>query len=263
MLGLVLKVTSHVFGKMAHLQLGLFSLVCNYLFVKFFKLNMSEAEKKLSSYKSLGELFVRKLRPNAREIQAPPLHPCDSTITTFGEINNSTLIGAKGVSYSLEKFLNTKKYSCTSGVSTYRYFITYYLSPRDYHRVHSPVDGVIKRAYKISGQLWPVNRTMVKLKKDLFIVNERLIVEIETREGKKVCVVFVGATNVGCIKISFDSKLVTPVVFDSGSKNYSINISAGDELGMFSLGSTVVVLYSENLSNIRSGYVYCNSSINF
>lgn len=244
-----LKFASHIVGKMAHLELGLFSRLSNYLFVKFFKVNMSEAEKELNSYKSLGQLFVRKLKPSAREVQTPPLHPCDSVITTFGKIHGSTIIQAKGISYSLEKFLNSKDYLC------YRYFITYYLSPRDYHRVHSPVDGVIKRVYKISGQLWPVNGSMVKLKKDLFIVNERLIVEIETTDSKKVCVVFVGATNVGCIKVSFDSEFVC------GSKNYNLNINAGDELGVFSLGSTVVVLYPESLSDIQPGYVRCNSSI--
>ena len=244
-----LKFVSHIVGKMAHLELGLFSRLVNYLFVKCFSLNMSEAEKDLEEYKSLGQLFVRKLKPNVRKIQTPPLHTCDSTITTFGAINDKTLIQAKGISYSLEKFLNSKDYSC------YKYFITYYLSPRDYHRVHSPVDGIIKKVYKISGQLWPVNNWMVSLKKDLFTKNERLIVEIETTESKKVCVVFVGATNVGCIKVSFDGE------FTTGSKNYNLSIKAGEELGMFSLGSTVVVLYSENIDGIQSGYVRCNTSL--
>ena len=244
-----LKFVSHIVGKTAHLELGLFSRLANYLFVKCFNLNMSEAEKDLKEYKSLGQLFVRKLKPNVREVQIPPLHPCDSTITTFGAINNKTLIQAKGISYSLEKFLNSK--DC----SYYRYFITYYLSPRDYHRVHSPVDGVIKKVYKISGQLWPVNNWMVSLKKDLFAINERLIIEIETIEYKKVCVVFVGATNVGCIKVSFGGGFTTV------PKNYNLNIKAGEELGMFSLGSTVVVLYPEGIDDIQSGYVRCNTSL--
>ena len=231
--------------------MGVFSNAGIFLFAKIFRINTSEAEKELFEYQSIGEFFVRKLKPNLRPIEKPPLHPCDSKITTYGSILNSTLIAAKGMEYSVNKLLNTD-------TNYYSYFITYYLSPKDYHRVHCPVDGIIKKATTIPGQLWPVNKISTKLIKNLFIINARLIIEIETKENKQVCVVLIGATNVGAIKAAFDNDLNInkPMV-----KNYNLNTNAGDELGMFNLGSTVVVLYSEQISGIKPGYVKCNSSL--
>ena len=128
-------------------------------------------------------------------------------------------------------------------------FLTYYLCPTDYHRVHSPVTGYIKRVVHIPGALWPVNSWSTENIHELFSINERVLVEIETERGL-VAVMFVGATNVGQICLSFDSKirgnqLMSNAVHEKKYEN--LKVTKGDELGMFRMGSTVVMLYATDV----------------
>ena len=248
------KFISHLFGKFAYLRLGFVSRFLILIFAKIFKVNLDESEKSISEFDSFGEFFIRKLKGGIRPIGLSPLHPCDSTISTFGKINDRLLIQAKGKKYKLDELLNNKN-------ANYSFYITYYLSPKDYHRVHSPISGYIKRATIIPGGLLPVNFPTVNLINNLFVRNERLIVEIDGDE--KVCVVFVGATNVGSIHVGFDKSLVTnKSIKNVLSKNYDVEISAGDELGYFSLGSTVIVLYEKShFPNLTSQSVLVNTSI--
>ena len=243
---MILKLLSHLLGKIASLRLGTLSSLIIKCYVKIFKIDLSISLHKISEFKSLQEFFVRKLRPELRPVGIYPLHPCDSSITNFGRIKEGLLFQAKGKTFDLKKLLDrTDKFS---------YFITYYLSPRDCHRVFSPVTGVIRRVTIIPGSLWPVNSPSIKFVKDLFIRNERLIVDIECEDSSKVSVIFIGATNVGSIRVSFDQSVVTNLDFlnkDKKIKEYDLKISAGDELGMFSLGSTVIVLYNREFQNLK------------
>ncbi|MNL41466.1 Phosphatidylserine decarboxylase proenzyme [compost metagenome] len=125
--------------------------------------------------------------------------------------------------------------------------MTYYLCPTDYHRVHSPVDGEITDVRYMPGELWPVNEWSTTNVPDLFSVNERVLVEIQTDLGP-VGVVFVGATNVGHIVLSFDDKIkgnqkMGPHIFQHKTYSPEIPTHKGSELGMFRMGSTVVMLY--------------------
>lgn len=214
------------------------------LFAGFYKINLQEAEKPYTEYRSIGDFFVRRLKAGVRPVGSSwALHPADSRITQAAPIDGGTLIQAKGISYKLEEFTQDAeaKKKWAGG-----FFITYYLCPTDYHRVHAPVDGEITDVRYMPGNLWPVNEWSTTNIKDLFTANERVLVEIQTHLGS-VGVVFVGATNVGHICLSFDEKIQgnRPGAHIFQHKTYSppIPVHKGVELGMFRMGSTVVMLY--------------------
>jgi phosphatidylserine decarboxylase len=214
-------------------------------FAKYYKINLNEAENPIDAYPSIGDFFVRKLKPEARPIaEVSAVHPADSQISQHGPIVNGRLIQAKGREYQVKDLLMNSEAG-----QTYQdgYFLTYYLCPTDYHRVHSPVTGLIQRVTHIPGELWPVNKWSVENIHDLFSVNERVVVEIATEYGP-VSVVFVGATNVGQIELTFDSsfrgnqfELKKNRVVEYRTP---LEIRRGEELGMFRMGSTVVMLYT-------------------
>lgn len=214
------------------------------VFAWWYNIDLNEAEKPVSEYPSLGEFFVRRLKSGIRPI-APTwaVHPADSRITQAYPIDDGTLIQAKGITYKLSDF--TQDPECQKKWAG-GFFITYYLCPTDYHRVHSPVDGNVTDVRYMPGQLWPVNEWSTTNVPDLFSVNERMLVEIETDLGP-VGVVFVGATNVGHICLSFDESFhgnqKGPHIFRHQKYTPEIPVHKGAELGMFRMGSTVVMLY--------------------
>ncbi len=233
-------------------------------FARRYNIDLAEAEKPIAEYKTIGDLFTRKLKPGMRPLSpSPVVHPCDGELTVWGRISERQLLQAKGVSYSLETFVNDplafEKWR--DGV-----YLTYYLCPTDYHRVHSPVSGKITSVDLIPGDLWPVNALSTAKVPNLFALNERVVVQIQTEAGP-VCVVFVGATNVGKITLSFDETVTTnhhprPSVITHLHYEFPRIIEKAAELGIFHMGSTVVVLYSlavlKNLGaieNIKSGPV--------
>ena len=236
------NMTSQIVGWFVHLQLPkpIAKLMVK-KFAQIYHINVSEAELELNQYSSIGEFFTRKLKTGLRPISDQPLvHPADSVITQIAVIENGRLIQAKGKTYSVAELTDnpTAQNQFEGG-----FFATYYLCPTDYHRVHSPVTGKIKSAGHIPGALWPVNSWSTEKIDKLFCKNERVVIEIESEWGP-VNVVFVGATNVGKIALSFDSEIVTNQRKKHSEKKYNnLNIKKGDELGVFHMGSTVVVLY--------------------
>jgi phosphatidylserine decarboxylase len=216
-------------------------------FAKAYKINMAEAERPIDSYRSIGDLFVRRLKPGVRPIQGALVHPVDAVISQIGPIQQQKLIQAKGKTYTTEELLKSK-----SAADDFEggLFITYYLCPTDYHRIHSPVSGEIYASTLIPGKLWPVNTWSVNTIDNLFSVNERLVTYLTTNEGGKVAVVKVGATNVGKITLAYDTNLVSNTGGQVQPKNYEphIRITAGDELGAFHMGSTVVLLLDKVLA---------------
>jgi phosphatidylserine decarboxylase len=211
-------------------------------FVSFYKIDMNEAEKPLESYKTLDRLFTRRLKKGARPIQSDWIHPCDGELTANGLILKDQAFQVKGWNYSIGKLLGEQRYDFDQGV-----FLTYYLCPRDYHRVHSPVTGEILSVRHLQGQLWPVNDWSVNRITELFCQNERVVINMLTERGY-VSVVMVGATNVGQIEVKCAPDLRTNL--PNGSTPYfesfspPIKVKVGDELGVFHLGSTVVVMMS-------------------
>ncbi|MCB0349653.1 MAG: phosphatidylserine decarboxylase [Bdellovibrionales bacterium] len=220
-------------------------------FIKRYQINMAEAELPLESYPSISKLFTRKLKPGIRPIGDGIVHPCDAFLSCADEIDYDTLIQAKGKKYSLSKLLaNDKAPQIYTGGS----HLVYYLCPTDYHRVHSPVDGEVTKVTHVPGKLWPVNVWSVQNIDELFSVNERVIFHIETALGP-VELVMVGATNVGKITVSFDEEIVSNRVGQSHVpfvKSYlkPIKVSKGDELGVFNMGSTVVMIYPHGMLSV-------------
>lgn len=240
---------SFLIGKLVHLPLPRFIWTpIIKIFADFYKINILEAEKPIEEYANLGEFFVRRLKAGARPVGSDwALHPADSVITQINAISQGKLIQAKNKFYYVNDFLQDSQ-----GLDKYNdgLFVTYYLCPTDYHRVHSPVDGVITKVTHIPGMLWPVNRWSTESIEEIFSINERVVVEIKTDRGL-VSAVFVGATNVGYIVLSVMPEIkgnhfniFKPLVKD----NLNIPIKRGEELGMFRMGSTVVMLYQAGVT---------------
>ncbi|MBX9766605.1 MAG: archaetidylserine decarboxylase, partial [Bdellovibrionales bacterium] len=138
-------------------------------FAKYYNINLSEAEKPVGEYRSIADLFTRRLKAGARPVQGSLVHPCDAVISESGFASDGILIQAKGLTYSLEALLADWELAerFRSGL-----YATYYLCPTDYHRVHSPVTGSVKKAIYVPGTLWPVNTWSVQRVRNLFAINE-------------------------------------------------------------------------------------------
>lgn len=241
---------SRCVGWLVHLELPLWvrARVIE-LFAKKYRINLEEAEHPISSYKSIGDFFTRRLKEGIRPVApAPYVHPADSLISESAAIEQGTLIQAKGLTYTADEFLGSKEEASLyqSGGA----FITYYLCPTDYHRVHSPVKGHIWRIRHIPGTLWPVNSWSVGRIRNLFSRNERVVVNISTPRGSQMALVMVGATNVGMISMDGVWKGLrtnNPMVSKSREQSFSkpLSVDKGQELGIFHMGSTVIILLSQ------------------
>jgi phosphatidylserine decarboxylase len=147
---------SYIVGQLVHLKLPSFLnqlIIKN--FAKAYHINLDEAEFPVEHYPSLGEFFIRRLKAGLRPIGSTwALHPADAVITQAAQITQGRLIQAKNKTYSLQSFTKRDDALEVYGDGC---FLTYYLCPTDYHRVHAPVSGEIKKVTYIPGALWPVN----------------------------------------------------------------------------------------------------------
>lgn len=215
----------------------------NAQFVDYFGIDMSEAEFALDSYETIEDVFTRRLKQDARPIQGPVCSPADGTLSFSLAAENNTAIQAKGLSYRLDELFFGEE----SHFVDLKWYSTVYLAPHNYHRVHSPVSGMLQQIRYYPGDLWPVNAAAVRWVPHLFIRNERLIFDIETEEGGFVYIAMVGAFNVGRIQPTAKTGFYTnpfPHSVSHSPPKLSIQptaIKAGDELGIFMLGSTVVL----------------------
>jgi phosphatidylserine decarboxylase len=214
----------------------------------------AEAERPLEEYPSLNQFFVRRLRPGARpwpEAADAVGSPVDGCFGQVGRVAAGRLIQAKGREYSLRDLLDEdEQWERFEGGA----FATLYLSPKDYHRIHAPTDGIIRRARHVPGALMPVNVPAVAHVPELFARNERLVCYLEGPVGR-VAVVAVGAYNVGRISAAFDpdwsaapgaSGWVTNrrgAAALSRSYDPPVRVRRGDEIMTFHLGSTVVLVF--------------------
>jgi phosphatidylserine decarboxylase len=243
---------SFITGFFAHIPLPYpFNRYLNLWFVKRYKINMSEAEHTIDEYNSIGALFTRNLKVGSRQIGEQPISPVDGTVRTISKINSDHLEQIKGKDYSLATLLadETEASNFIDGT-----IANFYLAPHNYHQIHAPYSGRVTKRVHIPGTLWPVNDWSLHSIENLFSINERVVIYFSTPKGK-VAVILVGATNVGCISLSFDSlitnqrpwelKKVDTMLFDQTN---SCTMKAGDKLGTFHLGSTVIVLFDKNYS---------------
>ncbi len=226
-------------------------------FVRRFSLNMAEAlEPDPDRYAHWNDLFTRALRPEARPLAPVPqlLAPVDGVLSQFGTIAGDQLYQAKGMTYDLVGLLGGRE-DWAAQFSGGQY-ATFYLSPRDYHRVHMPVDGVLQAMLPVPGRLFSVNPITVARIPRLFNRNERLICLFEGTQGP-FALILVGAIFVGSMETVWAGRVIPPsgpprVQRPSGR----IRLARGEEMGRFNLGSTVILLFPPDLrwdSSLRPG----------
>lgn len=215
------------------------------LFVRHYSIDAGQAELTLERYPHLTAFFTRRLKSGLRPIAAGKdiiVSPVDGVVSQLGPITGGSLIQAKGVLYSVSELLGldydqARKFNDGT-------FITIYLSPRDYHRIHVPIDSRVKRSTYIPGTLFPVNPFGVRAVKGLFARNERLVSYLETPAGL-VALVKVGATIVGSVKVNYSETTTNVRNSKLTTKDYpqGPTLAKGEELGWFEFGSTVILLF--------------------
>lgn len=227
-------------------------------FVKMFSINMQEAEKSLSEYESFNGVFTRKLKKDARPLSSQDvISPVDSRVLIFGKTKEETMLQVKGKEMSVKTLLLGKQEREEKVENFLQNFVepffdgnylTLYLSPSDYHRIHSPVSGDIIGYSYVPGNFFPVNRPAAYGIKNLFNRNERWTTFIQTTHGK-IAVVKVAATSVGRIPVNYEPE--QQKIFHKRKTFLHAYTSAkpilkGEELGRFELGSTVILLFEKN-----------------
>jgi phosphatidylserine decarboxylase len=203
------------------------------------------ASPDLATYATFGEFFARPLLPGLRPVaggEGVVVSPVDGTVSEAGLSTAGRLVQTKGIDYSVETLLGDAALARKVEGGAW---VTIYLSPRDYHRIHFPLSGRVTGWRYLPGKLWPVNPASVRLVPGLFGVNERLVTVLETPLGC-CAVVAVGATIVGRVHASFDPGVpVTNGAGKQAGRDYAqpIPVAKGAELGTFEMGSTVILLF--------------------
>lgn len=219
------------------------------IFASFYQLNLEEAEKPLEAYPNLLSLFTRRLKPGVRPIDPDPravVSPVDGIMAEHGPIVGNVCIQAKGKTFTVDDLLGGSSLGARYHGG---HFMTIYLSPRHYHRIHTPVGGEVVRYHHLPGHLYPVNGPSVRSVDRLFAVNERLTSFVRMEGGAEVAVVKVGAIGVGRIRLVYaDIATNQPgQVEQVVPLSPPIAIQKGAELGIFELGSTVVLIFPPGL----------------
>jgi phosphatidylserine decarboxylase len=196
-------------------------------------------------FTSFDAFFTRRLKHGARIADPDPdmiLSPADGRIEDLGVIERGALLRVKGQSYDVGELLGDP---AAGAELVGGHFAVIYLSPRDYHRVHAPVTGPVNAVRHVGGTLFPVNSIGVRYVPRLLARNERVVVHQSSPHHGRVTTVMVGAIGVGRISISFDETVVTNDGREAGLRvygEYPPVLERGAELGVFHLGSTVVLL---------------------
>lgn len=216
-------------------------------FIEKYGVNMDEAlEENPENYENFNAFFIRHLKPDCRPIAPVDIvSPVDGYISELGSIKEGQLFQAKGKYYSAQELL-----ACAPELSTqfdHGQFATLYLSPKDYHRVHMPIDATLKEMIYIPGKLFSVQPTTARVIPRLFACNERLVVFFDTQIGL-MAMVLVGATIVGSIGTSWHGDITRSpnrARFAYPQNQEQAVLPKTSEMGYFKLGSTVVLLFAD------------------
>lgn len=239
---------SHAAGWLMHKQLpGPLARWSVRTFASKFRIDVDAASRPIESYASIGEFFTRELKPGLRPVDGDFVSPVDALLRNFGTVENGRIEQVKGRDYSLRQFLGGDGIADSFDGGT---FFNFYLSPRDYHHIHAPVTGDVVRSVVIPGWLWPVNDWSIANIDELFAVNERVVTYLKSRFGL-VAVVMIGATNVGRMTVTYDNFVTNsrPRSTETRWMDYPSpkKLRAGDRLGTFHMGSSVVVLVRKGI----------------
>lgn len=219
------------------------------LLTKIYGINVSEAaDEDINNYPHFNAFFTRALKPEARPIDNTPdswVSPVDGLISQSSHIEGNKIIQVKCHPYTVEALVGgdisyAKKFS--NGEAA-----VIYLSPKDYHRIHIPVDAKLISMTYVPGDLFAVNPATVRQVDGLFARNERLVIRFENEHGP-FCLVMVGAIFVGSMETVWQGKITPeyePNIQHWDYEEESIHFSKGDEIGRFNMGSTVVLLTTQ------------------
>lgn len=249
---------SRLLGILAHWRCAAFKNCAIRCFMKYFKVDLTESLiTDIEQFPAFNDFFVRQLKPNARPLpqeMAAIACPADGNISELGKIDAQRLLQAKGKYYSLLDLLGGNHEMAQRFDNGE--FLTVYLAPKDYHRVHMPVTGILRQMIHIPGELFSVNAKSVNGIPQLFARNERVICLFETAVGQ-MAVIFVGAMLIGSVVTTWHGQVMpahgTPL--NKRYDNPNLIFQRGAELGYFQWGSTVIVLFESKRAEWRAELV--------
>ncbi len=228
-------------------------------FIRRFKVAMDEAaEPDPHAYPNFNAFFTRSLRPGVRPVadgEAVVASPVDAVVSQAGPIGSGRIFQAKKHDYSLVQLLGGSEERAAPFQEGR--FTTLYLSPRDYHRIHMPVEGRLREMIHVPGRLFSVNPATTRAIPGLFARNERVVSIFDTPLGP-MAVVKVGAVFVGSIETVWAGEVTPPagrVVRRWRYADEEVTLAKGDELGRFNMGSTVILLFGPNRVEWEPGLV--------
>lgn len=256
---------SRFVGKLAAAQGGALTTAGIKLFIKQYQVDMTEAlRENPEDYASFNEFFTRELKPEARTICVDETQlalPVDGAVSQLGDIVYDSIFQAKGHDYSLTTLLGGKPELATAFLGGK--FATIYLAPKDYHRIHMPMDGVLTDMLYVPGELFSVSPLTAARVPGLFARNERVVALFDTPKGK-MAMVLVGATIVASIETVWAGTVTPPTGKNVQHWQYpargehAVHLKKGEELGRFKLGSTIVACFAPDMvefSDLNAGDV--------
>ena len=219
-------------------------------FVKKFQVNLSQAQREnTSDYQHFNDFFTRSLKPSVREIATTSLVcPVDGKVSQLGDISTGKIITAKSQHYSLKQLLGI---SDKADYFANGHYLTAYLSPKDYHRIHMPCDGKLCSMTYIPGTLFSVNEQSTQNIPVLLARNERVVCYFDTEFGQ-IALVLVGAIFVGSMQTVWHQRITPPYgqsVKQWQYKQVNIELKKGQELGRFNMGSTIILILPRQTDN--------------
>lgn len=244
---------SRLVGHLAAARLGFVTTSLINVFIKQFNVDMSEAQQSDSAaYPTFNDFFTRPLKDGIRPIcedENALIFPVDGAISQLGAIEKDQIFQAKGHHYSVKALLGGDE----ALAATFQdgQFMTIYLSPKDYHRIHMPMDATLESMVYVPGELFSVNPLTAQNVPGLFARNERVVAIFNTAQGK-MAMVLVGATIVASIETVWAGTVTPPPGKKVRTWHYSeqnanaMQFKKGDEMGRFKLGSTVVMCFEKD-----------------
>lgn len=225
---------------------------------------LDEVELPLEDYPSFASFFARRLRAGAREIadgEGVLICPCDGRVAAVGTTERGRLIQAKGREYDLATLLCDDQLAAMLEGGPY---LTIYLAPRDYHRVHAPTDVELLGYDYVPGVLFPVNPYFSQRVDNLFAINERMVLALAGGPLGAMALVMVGASGVGNVTLAHPHVEAREFRRSRSHRRVRLHeplaIERGAELGAFHLGSTVILVFEPGaveLADLAPGQALC------
>tara|TARA_B100001094_G_scaffold229999_1_gene224608 strand:- start:1375 stop:2295 length:921 start_codon:yes stop_codon:yes gene_type:complete len=241
---------SRVLGCLADKNMGWLTTQVISWFIKRYQVDMSAARlEHPQEYKTFNDFFTRELKPGMRPIDSDAqtlTHPVDGAVSQFGAIDTDRIFQAKGHHFNLKDLIAGD--ASDAKVFENGAFANIYLAPKDYHRIHMPIDGTLTKMTYVPGDLFSVNPLTAQNIPNLFARNERVIAWFDTAVGP-MAMILVGATIVASIETVWAGTITPPhkqVQHWNYDQQTPVHLKKGEEMGRFKLGSTVILLFGED-----------------